>query len=1101
LRRRACLGSRFVGLVVAGLIAWVATMPSQPDSKPKAVDFNRDIRPIFSDNCFACHGPDEKQRMVNLRLDTKEGAFADRGGYQVIVPEKSAESRLYQRISSKDAGTRMPPANFERTLTEKQIELIRQWIDEGASWKTHWAFSPPQRPDLPKVKDGAWPRNEIDYFILARLEREGLKASPEADKATLLRRVTLDLTGLPPTVAETEAFLADSSKDAYEKRVDELLNSAHYGERMAMQWLDLARYADSHGYHIDSLREMWHWRDWVIAAFNRNLPFDQFTIQQLAGDLLPNATLQQKIATGFNRNHMINFEGGAIPEEYQTEYVVDRVEATANVWLGLTMGCARCHDHKYDPIKQKDFYQFFAFFNTIPEKGLDGIKGNAAPLLQLPTPEQQRQLDELNREIAAKKAVLPEKDVEALEREWQKTRLATMPLPPRGGLVAHYEFDGHLADTSGNYHHARVTKGEVTYSSGIINKAVDLDGETHLEFGNAPGLEGSRAFSLAFWFNAKLISVGSKGRAILQQVDNSKDRPGFEVVLGDILKLPGMKRGAHLSVRLVHALPDDSIQIRSKDPIVFEAWRNMTITYDGSGKAAGLKLYVDGKPIATEITQDHLTGSTGTTNPLEAGDKEKGIPYKGLLDDLRIYDRPLTDDEIQNLAIHQPIRAILTALADKPFKWVSVLNDRSESEEEQSEVAKEAKGEQELKEQRTKLAEYFLTYDAPESMKKAYAALTALMTRKAQLEETIPTTMVMQEMKKPRETFILGRGDYRNHGEKVSPNVPSWLASLPKDVSANRLGLAKWLVNPAHPLTARVTVNRYWQNYFGVGLVKTAEDFGSQGELPSHPELLDWLATEFVRSGWDVKAMQRLIVTSAAYRQSSRVTPDLLEKDPENRLLARGPRFRMPAEMVRDNALAVSGLLNAEVGGPSVYPYQPKGLWEEMAFGEIFSGQSYTPSSGQDLYRRSMYTTWKRTVPPPALSTFDAPDREKCTARRARTNTPLQALVLLNDPTYVEAARALAQRVIREAGNDPVKRINLAFNLATARRPQPGEVSVLLQLAKQQQEDYRRKKELSQKLVGVGESRVDTALNVSELAAWTTVASTILNLDETITKE
>jgi len=1101
LKHRTCLSFLFAGLVATGLAALEVTTVAQPDSKPKGVDFNRDIRPILSDNCFACHGPDEKQRIVNLRLDTKEGAFADRGGYQVIVPGKAAESRLYQRISTKDQGTRMPPVGSERTLTEKQIELVRQWIDEGAPWQTHWAFTPPQRPSLPKVKDGAWPRNDIDYFILARLEREGLRPAPEADKATLLRRATLDLTGLPPTAAEVEAFIADSSKDAYEKRVDELLNSAHYGERMAMQWLDLARYADTHGYHIDSLRDMWHWRDWVIDAFNHNLPFDQFTVQQLAGDLLPSPTLQQKIATGFNRNHMINFEGGAIPEEYQTEYVVDRVEATANVWLGLTMGCARCHDHKYDPIKQKDFYQFFAFFNTIPEKGLDGVKGNAAPLLQLPTPEQQRRVEELNQQIAAKESVLPEKDLEALQRDWQKTRLATMPLPPREGLVANYEFDGHLADTSGNYRHGKVKKGEVTYSSGIIRKAADLDGETHVEFGNFSVLQGNRPFSFGFWFNARLISVGSKGRAIFQQVDDSKDRPGFEVALGDILKLPGMKRGAHVLVALAHSVPHDSIQIQSKDPIVFEAWRNLTITYDGSAKAAGFKMYIDGKPIVTEVLEDHLTGSTQAASPLEAADKGMAIPYKGLLDDLRIYDFPLTDGEVENLTIHQPIRAILTELTDKPFKWSNVLKNSTESEEEQAEVGKEAKGEQELDAQRAKLTEYFLTYDAPQPIRQAYADLKDLKARKAELEEAIQTTMVMEEMKKPRETFILGRGDYRNHGEKVSPKVPSWLAPLPKDASANRLGLAKWLVSSSHPLTARVTVNRYWQNYFGTGLVKTAEDFGSQGELPSHPELLDWLATEFVRTGWDIKAMQRLIVTSAAYRQASRVTPDLIEKDPENRLLARGPRFRMPAEMVRDNALAVSGLLNTEVGGPSVYPYQPKGLWEEMAFGEIFTAQSYTPSSGKDLYRRSMYTTWKRTVPPPSLSTFDAPDREKCTARRARTNTPLQALVLLNDPTYVEAARALAQRVIREAGNDPVKRINLAFSLATARRPQARELNVLLHLAKQQQEDYRRKEEMAQKLVGVGESKSDASLNVTELAAWTTVASTILNLDETITKE
>jgi hypothetical protein len=880
------------------------------------------------------------------------------------------------------------------------------------------------------------------------------------------------------------------------------LNSPRYGERMAMEWLDLARYSDTHGYHIDSLRDMWHWRDWVIDAFSRNMPFDQFTIEQLAGDLLPDPTLQQRIATGFNRNHMINFEGGAIPEEYQTEYVVDRVSTTATVWMGLTMGCARCHDHKYDPIKQKEFYQVYAFFNNIPEKGLDGQKGNAEPVLQLPSPEQQRQLDELNAGIVSKEKALPEKELETLQAEWEKTRLSTMPLPPREGLVASYELDGQLTDTSGSNQDGKVIKGQVTYNPGMVRESVEFDGETQVDFGNTGVLDGAGGFSLGFWLNPKEIAIGTKGAGILQKLEDAKDRRGFELALGDVLKLPGLKRGADVWVRLIHRWPDNAIQIRSKEPLVLETWHALMVTYDGSGKASGIKLYVDGKPQELEATQDNLTGTLQTSNPLQIGNKKLGRPYKGQLDDLRIYNRPLPAAEIENLAVHEPIRAILTEVAGKPFQWVDILKqDEKKDEEDQTEAGKKSKEEKVLKERRAKLTEYFLTYDAPQAIREAYTDLKSLKARKGELEETIPTTMVMRELEKPRDTLVLGRGDYRNHGEKVLPGVPASLPPMPKSLPANRLGLAKWLVDPSHPLTARVVVNRFWQSYFGTGLVKTAEDFGSQGEPPSHPELLDWLATEFIGTGWDVKAMQRLIVTSATYRQSSRVTPDLFEKDPENRLLARGPRFRLPAEMVRDNALKISGLLNGEIGGPSAYPYQPKGLWEELAFGEVFSGQSYTPGRGKDLYRRSMYTVWKRTVPPPALVTFDAPDREKCTARRARTNTPLQALVLMNDPTYVEAARALGKRMMTEGGRDPVQRINYAFRLATARQPEPGELQVLLQAFNKQLPDYRRDKAAALKLLGVGETRPDQKLDVSELATWTTVASMILNLDETITKE
>jgi hypothetical protein len=1018
------------------------------------IDFDREIRPIFSDKCFACHGPDEKQRQAGLRFDTKDG------GYRVITPGDSGKSRLFQRVSATNKANRMPPPASGLSLTDSQVDLIRRWIDQGADWETHWSYVPPKRPDLPGVKRKGWARNPIDSFILAKLESEKLAPSPEADKDTLLRRVSYDLTGLPPTPAELDSFEADKSPDAYEKRVDQLLRSPRYGERMAMQWLDLARYADTHGYHIDSHRDMWPWRNWVIDAFNKNMPFDRFTIEQLAGDLLPQASREQKIATGFNRNHMINFEGGAIPEEYQTEYVVDRVETTSTVWMGMTLGCARCHDHKYDPLKQKEFYQFFAFFNAIPEKGLDGRTGNAEPMLPLPSPGQQQEVESVTRAIAAKQEALPDKEVAALQTEWEKTRLATLRAAPRAGLLAHYEMDGHLADTSGFYHHGKIVRGEVGYGEGPVGRAAIFSGETEVDF--AAPERRQEAFSLAVWVKA----AAKNDVTVLQSLDDSGS--GFQLALDEASVIPDLKRGSHVQFNLLHG--DDAIRIQTKERFAQQSVYHVAVIYDGSGKASGIKLYVDGAPRDIDVISDNRSRPPAHAAALQIGAKKFGNPYKGQLDDLRLYDRALDAAEITQIAVEEPVRSALSSAK------------RSQA-------------------QKDRLREYFLTHDAPEQVRNTYAELKMLQARKKQLEKAIPTVMVMEEMEKPRDTFILGRGDYRNHLEKVTPAIPAALPPLPKGAPLNRLGLAQWLVDPAHPLTARVAVNRYWQMYFGTGLVKTTEDFGSQGEAPSHPELLDWLATEFIRPGWDVRAMQRLIVTSAAYRQASRVTPELLERDPENRLLARGPRFRLPAEMIRDNALSIAGLLHEQIGGPSVFPYQPKGLWEETAYGDVYSAQTYSPGAGPDLYRRSMYSFWKRTSPPPSLNTFDAPDREKCTGRRARTNTPLQALALLNDPTYVEASRALAQRMIVEAGRDPAARINFAFRLAIARKPTAKERQVLRGLAEREVAGYRRDTEAAQRLLHVGESKFDNKLDVGELAAWTTVASVILNLDETITKQ
>ncbi len=980
----------------------------------KKVDFLREVRPLLSDRCFACHGPDETKRFAGLRLDTEEGA------------RPAVESgKLLARVTHEKKGLRMPPPG-QPELTAAQVDVLKRWVADGAKFQSHWSFVAPKKAAVPEVKDASWPKNEIDRFILARLEKEGLKPSAAADRATLLRRVTLDLTGLPPKPAELTAFLADKSPNAYEKVVDRLLASPHFGERMAVPWLDLSRYADTHGYHIDSHRDMWPWRDWVVSAFNRNLPYDQFTLWQLAGDLLPKPTREQLLATGFNRNHMINYEGGAIPEEYQTEYVIDRVEATSTVWLGLTTGCARCHDHKYDPIRQKEFYRMFAFFNTIGEKGLDGMRGNAEPMLRLPDATQAEKLSMLEAAIAEKEAAIDEADVVALREGWEKKVGSAIPDRPQPGLLAHYDFEGNLNDVAGAYRHAVTQKGELAFSPAAAGRGLSFDGRTEISFPDLTGLE-----SAALW-------VRVNGR-LDAKPSTFYRASGWTIWMDGGEVIGPLKRGSYVYVAR------NGKTSRSQERVLTGDWTHLAISGD--------RIFVNGK-----------------AQPLVASDEAVPEPWiRASMDDLRLYSRALTDADVRWLSTDYPNRVALTIPPARRSR-----------------------------DQRLRLLEYYFEQGAPTDVKSLNAELSDLYRQRDELQEAMPSAMVMREMGIPRETKVLARGDYRNGTEVVTPGLPSFLPPLPKGAPPNRLGLAQWLVSPENPLTARVAVNRFWAMYFGQGIVKTVEDFGSQGEVPVHPELLDWLAVDFRDNGWDVKALQKKIVMSAAYQQSSRVTPALLDKDPENRLLARGPRFRLPAEFVRDNALAVSGLLNAKLGGPGVYPYQPAGVWEDIAYGDYFTAQKFVADKGANLYRRSMYSFWKRTAPPPGLATFDAPDREKCTARRALTNTPLQALVLLNDPTYVEASRALAVRMLREGGKDP---LGWAFQTVLARRPAAKEAAVLRAQADKQLAIYRNYPQGAEQLLRVGESPVPADLDKARLAAWTTVASVILNLDETITKE
>ncbi len=1020
----------------------------------RRVDFNRDIRPILSDTCYTCHGPDEQQRVNDLRLDRREVAFADRKGHRAIVPGDVSASVLLQRIASTDPEKRMPPKDSGRELSDAQMQLLTEWIRQGADWTEHWAFVAPQRHDPPQTALKNWSRNPIDDFVLARLEQEGLKPSEEASRNTLIRRVTLDLTGLPPTPEDVNAFLSDSSPTAYETVVDRLLATPRYGEHMAVRWLDAARYADTSGYQNDGPRSMWRWRDWVINAFNRNLPFDQFTIEQLAGDLLENPSLDQRIATGFNRNHRGNAEGGIIPEEYQVEYVVDRVDTTFTVWLGLTMGCARCHDHKYDPLPQKDFYRAFAYFNNIPESGRAIKEGNSPPIVKAPLPEELSKLEELDRAVAAASVSVNELQDELgkTQRLWESDFSPTQPIDwsVADGLVNHFVFDGNLTD-SARKADAASDASPPEYAAGRLGQALELNGASILNAGDTAGFGYFDKFSIAAWVKA----TGDNG-TLISRMTPVEEGAGYYVHL----------RNGRIQVNLIKRWLDDAIRVESQEPLPLNQWCHLAVIYDGSRLADGIRVYVDGQPIVMITKLDRLNQTFALPlEPLRIGGGQSS--FTGELDDVRIYARDLAAAEVDLLAVPQSVSEILRL----------PVTSRNAA-------------------QRRKLTRYFLDHHALANIRDADRLLTDLIQQRRAFHENLPTVMVMQEMEKPRDTHILIRGQYDQPGDKVEPGVPAAFPALPTGVPNNRLGLARWLVSPEHPLTARVAVNRFWQLYFGQGLVSTSEDFGAQGESPSHPQLLDWLATEFVRLGWDMKALQRVIVTSATYRQSSTISPDLLLLDPENRLLARGPRRRLPAETIRDQALFVSGLLTNRIGGASVKPYQPEGLWQEIA-----TDTEYIQSHGDDLYRRSLYTYWKRTVAPPTMVTLDATSREACTVQRARTNTPLQALALMNDITFVEAARVFAQRVMEDVNGSVEVRLSHAFLTVTARTPQPEELAVLERRFHRSLEIFRNDHAAARELIHVGEFSVNETLDVCELAALTTVTSLILNLDEVVTKE
>jgi hypothetical protein len=1017
----------------SGLLAFgFALLAASSAMADEVVEFNRDIRPILRETCFRCHGPDSGSRKADLRLDKRDEAI--KAG--AIVPGKLDESEMIARIVSDDPEEIMPPPASHKVLTAQQKDLLKKWVASGAEYQPHWSFLPPKKVEPPSVKDTKWVRNPIDQFLLAKMEEKGLKPTPEADRRTLARRLSLDLTGLPPTPADVDRFVNDPADDAYERYVDRLLDSPAYGEHRARYWLDAARYADTHGIHIDNYREIWAYRDWVIKAFNANQPFDQFTVEQVAGDLLPNRTLEQQVASGFNRCNITTSEGGAINEEYLVLYDRDRTETFSQVFLGLTTGCAVCHDHKFDPISQKEFYELAAFFNNTTQNAMDGNVKDTPPTVFVPDPADRARNEALLVELAGAK------------QQFEARKQAARP-----------EFDKWLAETKPEALAAMVpVEGQKLRASlADRNSTARKTPAGEIELADVGDFEKDQSFSYGVWIKPSRANLGG---AILSRMDEKSDYQGWD------LWLEGGKVAAHI----VHKWPDDALKVVSDGVPKPGVWNHVLVAYDGSGKASGVKVYLDGKARKIKVDTDKLKGSIRTKAPLKLGQRNNSSKVEeAIYQDLRVYARALPADEVDRLVnatraaylASKPVDKRPAADVDAAFQW------------------------------------YFST-QVPAS-KELGSKVAGLEKEQAAIKARGTIAHVMNEKSEPPMAYVLYRGDYDKRRDAVRADTPDALPPMPSDLPKNRLGLAQWLVRPEHPLTARVNVNRFWQEIFGVGLVKTTGDFGLSGELPTHPELLDWLAVDFRDSAWNVKGFFKQVVMSAAYRQSASTTPEMVEKDPQNRYLARGPRYRMDAEMVRDYALAASGLLVPKIGGPSVRPYQPDGVWEAVAMPGSDT-HDYRRDSGEKLYRRSLYTFWKRSAPPASMDIFNAPSREVCTVRRDRTNTPLQALATLNDIQFVEAARHLGEVVLKEGGNSDETRIDLASRKLLARSLRPEELKVVRESLEGLTSFFKAHPEDASKLVAFGESKADPTLDVPTLAAWTMLGNELMNLDEVLNK-
>jgi hypothetical protein len=1053
--------------LVVGLVSARADNPPAPATPAPSgkLEYNRDIRPILAENCFACHGTDSAARKAGLRLDQRDSAI-DKGA---IEPGKPDKSELVERINlPEDDKQAMPPAKSHKTLKPEQKETLKRWIAQGAEYQAHWSLIVPQRPTVPDVPAEWRPRNPIDNFVFAELAKHGLSPNPEADRATLARRLALDLTGLPPDPADADEFINDRSPDYYERYVDKLMRSPQWGEHRGRYWLDAARYADSNGIHFDNYREMWSYRDWVINALNQNMKFDEFTIEQLAGDLLPNATLDQKIATGFNRCNITTNEGGAIAEEYLVLYTRDRTETVSQVWMGLTLGCAVCHNHKFDPVSQKDFYSMAAFFNNTTQNAMDGNVSDTPPVIQVPRAEDRGRFERIGKEIAATKQEL-EARKNAARGDFDNW-LTTVKPEQVAGLIPTDKLHllAKLTEGQGKAVKLAVDGKErsaefepgagYTWGNGKPNQKglTVLQSGPAIELADVGDFDADKPFSYGAW--VKLSKRNTFG-AIAAKMDTPAN--GYR---GWDLWAQSDRVGTHI----ISKWQEDALKAVAKTPLKVNEWTHVFVTYDGSKKVSGVKVYYNGQPQPVDVEADALKGTIKNKVPFTLGQRYKEQRVAGVsLYDLRMYGKALSGVEVGQLAKSGTAADVLAKPPDKRtkketdelFDWWLVTSDKP-----------------------------YLEIDGK---------LSKLQQEEAAIRSRGTVAHVSAEKNMMPEAYILSRGEYDRRKDKVGPATPEALPPFPADLPRNRLGFAKWLIRPDQPLTARVTVNRFWQELFGTGIVRTSGDFGITGEPPSHPELLDWLAVEF-RQDWDIKKFFKLLVTSATYRQSAAVTKEKLEKDPHNRYYSRGPRFRLDAEMLRDYALAVSGLLVKKIGGPSVKPYQPEGVWEAVAM--IGSNtRDYKRDNGDKLYRRSMYTFWKRAAPPASMEVLNAPNRETCAVRRERTNTPLQALVTLNDVQFVEAARVLAESAIKSGDTDE-KRLTFVAKRLLARPFTPRELPVVKESLAALVADYKEKPAEAKKLIAFGESKADAKLDPATLAAWTMLCNELLNLDEVLNK-
>ncbi|MFN3166284.1 MAG: DUF1553 domain-containing protein [Phycisphaeraceae bacterium] len=1037
-----------------------ADQPAGPNQRDRTISYNRDIRPILSDKCFACHGPDSAAREAELRLDTPDDGEGYFGAMLAIVPGDPEASELVSRVHSSNSRIVMPPPSFKVTLTDAEKALLVQWIEQGAEYEPHWSFVPvPRDVAPPAVENEAWVRDGLDRFVLARLEAEGLPPSKEASRTRWLRRVTLDLTGLPPTPEEIEAFLKDDGEDAHERVVDRLLASQHYGEHMAARWSDLARYADSYGYQSDQLSPNWPWRDWLIRAFNDNLPYDRFLTEQLAGDLLPNPTRDQRLATAFNRLHRMTNEGGSISEEWLNEYAADRVHTFGTVFMGLTLECARCHDHKYDPIEQSEYYELYAYFNSIDEHGMYMHQRNGfvpTPTVLLPDRAQDEQWQALKRKAEqAEQAYVRARESRSGQpfQDWLASYIVPQDRPLfMPGAMRYYalneiaagnKLEGFPGDTKPASTHPANKLVE-----GKHGKALQFAGDTHVTFETPSGIQPDKPFSASMW-----VRLPRRFDEALLLHNSSGTDAGFN---GSWITV----RDGRLRFVMARFWPGNAIAVQTKEELPVGEWVHLTLTYDATVSAKGMAIYVNGEP-ASEVLRDNLTkhhGHRGNKLVFDSRMRTSTMPGAAI-DEVRLFDRALTPIEARH--------------------W---FDGRS------FDRAIEARDAEALK-------SYYLEEVDTEAV-QAKRALIEARNALLQFQTGLLEVSVMEDRPEPTPAYNLDRGAYdapKTEDNRVYRATPDALPAMPKDAPNNRLGLAKWLADPSHPLTARVAANRLWAQCFGNGLVGTPDDFGMQGDLPTHPELLDYLARQYIASGWDTKAMLKRIVLSATYRQDSSATPERWAGDPGNALLARGPARRLSAEMLRDTALAASGLMHDKLGGPPVAPYQPPKLWREANA----MSPAYRQSVGQDLYRRSLYTVWKRTAPMPNMLAFDAPTREVCTAERSSTNTPMQALVLLNDVQFVEACRVLAERALK-AEQDDTGRLDRVFTSLAGRKPDARERELLMGLLERQRAYYAGTKTDAQKLRSQGEMKIDETLDDAEVAAWTSVVQAVMNADATV---